>query len=154
MFRSPLTAAILQKKIDQLDIASDWVVKSAGTWTPNGLPSPEITRKIGRRLGLTGIEKHRTRQVDKKLLEKTDLIIVMEVNHKETLSFEFPKIKNRVFLLTKIVKGKSYDIPNPTAPGIDANEVANELAGLISDGFVKIMEMAITLSRKNGSEIL
>jgi protein-tyrosine phosphatase len=149
MFRSPLTAAILQKKIDQLDIASDWVVKSAGTWTPNGLPSPDITRQIGRRLGLTGIENHRTWQIDKKLLEKADLIIVMEVNHKETLSFEFPKIKNRVFLLTEIVKGKSYDIPNPTAPGVDANEVANELAGLISVGFVKIMDKVKTISSKN-----
>jgi protein-tyrosine-phosphatase len=154
MFRSPLTAAILQKKIDQLDNAVDWVVNSAGTWTTNGLPPPEITRQIGCRLELSGIENHRTHQVDEKLLEKSDLIIVMEANQKEALSTEFPKIKNRIFLLTEIVEEKSYDIPDPTSPGIDADEVANELAGLISIGFVRILDKVRTISRSNCSDIL
>lgn len=147
MFRSPIAAAILQKEIDQQENASDWLVNSAGTWTTNELPAPEFTRKISKRLELPDIEKHRTRQVDGNLLENTDLIIVMEANHKEALISEFPSIKNRVFLLTEIVKGKSIDIPDPVMLLIDADNVANQIADLISIGFDKILDVADSISR-------
>jgi protein-tyrosine phosphatase len=152
-FRSPIAAAILKKEIDQLEKRVDWEVNSAGTWTLNGLPPPEITRQIGRRLELSGIENHRTHQVDEQQLEKTDLIIVMEANHKEALTNEFPIIKERIFLLTEVVEGKIYDIPDPATQGIDADEVAKELMNLISVGFVKILDMARTISRNHGSAI-
>jgi protein-tyrosine phosphatase len=153
MFRSPLASAILQKEIDKWDNPLDWILNSAGTWTTNGLQPPEITRKMSKRLKLAGVENHRTRQVDRNLLENTDLIIVMETNHKEAIISEFPTIKDRVFLLTEIVEGKAIDIPDPSSPGIEATEVADLLVSLISIGVDKILEEARTKSRNHNSNI-
>jgi protein-tyrosine-phosphatase len=112
---------------------------------------PPITIQIGHRLGLNGIEHHRTRQVDQTLVDESDLIIVMEANHKEALINEFPSIQGKVFLLSEIIDGKVYDIPDPASPMIDADEVANELTQLISCGFDKIIEIAKTLARNKYS---
>jgi protein-tyrosine-phosphatase len=150
-FRSPLAATLLQKQIDLLPDSVDWLVHSAGTWTSDGLPPPPITIQIGHRLGLNGIEQHRTRQVDQTQVDESDLIVVMEANHKEALINEFPSIQGKVFLLIEIVIGKVYDIPDPASPMVDADEVADELTQLISRGFVKIIELAKTLARNKYS---
>jgi protein-tyrosine phosphatase len=146
-FRSPISAKLLQKHIDLLPDTVDWHIHSAGTWTTDGLPPPPITIQIGHRLGLDGIENHRTRQVNQTQLDESDLIIVMEANHKEALTNEFQAIQGKVFLLTEIVHGKVYDIPDPASPMVDADEVANELTQLISHGFDKIIELAKTLAK-------
>ncbi len=150
-FRSPISAKLLQKQIDLLPNSADWQIHSAGTWTTDGLPPPPITIQIGHRIGLRGIELHRTRQVDQTQVEESDLIIVMEANHKEALINEFPSIQRKVFLLSEIVNGKVYDIPDPATPMVDADEVANELTQLISHGFDKIIELTKTLSRNKYS---
>jgi protein-tyrosine-phosphatase len=150
-FRSPLAATLLQKQIDLLPDSADWLIHSAGTWTTDGLPPPPITIQICHRLGLDEIEHHRTRQVNQTQVDESDLIIVMEANHREALINEFPAVREKVFLLAEIVKGKVYDIPDPASPMVDADEVANELTQLISSGFVKIIELAKTLARNKYS---
>ena len=142
MFRSPIAAGILQKEIDQSEDSTNWVIRSAGTWTTNGSPLPPITRQIGRQLGLYSIERHRTQQLDEKLLEETDLIVVMEGNHKEAIIDEFPQYKDKIFLLSEIADNKLYDIPDPTSPGIDAEEITSELLKLISTGYSQILDTA------------
>jgi protein-tyrosine-phosphatase len=150
-FRSPISAKLLQKQIDLLPNSVNWHIHSAGTWTTDGLPPPPITIRIGHRIGIRGIELHRTRQVNQTQVDESDLIIVMEANHKEALINEFPSIQGKVFLLSEIVDGKVYDIPDPASPMVDADEVANELTQLISCGFDKIIELAKTLARNKYS---
>jgi protein-tyrosine phosphatase len=150
-FRSPFSAKLLQKQIDLLPDSVDWLVHSAGTWTTDGLPPPPITIQIGHRLGLNGIEQHRTRQVDQTQVDESDLIIVMEANQKEALINEFPAIQGKVFLLSEMVNSKVYDIPDPASPMVDADEVADELTQLISRGFVNIIELAKILARNKYS---
>jgi protein-tyrosine phosphatase len=151
-FRSPIAAVLLQKEIDLLPDPADWHIHSAGTWTTDGLPPPPITIQIGHRLGLDRIEQHRTRQVCDTLLENSDLIIVMEANHKEALINEFPAIQGKVFLLAEVVDGKVFDVPDPASPLIDADEVANELAHFIARGFNKITTKARLLANNRHSE--
>jgi protein-tyrosine phosphatase len=146
-FRSPIAAALLQKEIDLLPDFAKWHIHSAGTWTTAGLPPPPITVQIGNRMGLAEIEQHRTRQVNGILLEDADMIIVMEANHKEALVNEFPAIQGKVSMLAEIFDGKVYDIPDPATPMVDAEEVANELAQLISKGFTKITTKAWLLAK-------
>ncbi len=148
MFRSPLAAAILQREIEQKDDPSEWIVRSAGTWTMNGSPPPPITRQAADRLGLFGMESHRTTQLDESLLDECDLILVMESNHKEAIVSEFAKVKERVFLLSELAEGKIYDIPDPTIPEINADEVADELAKLITTGYRNILDKAYLLSER------
>ena len=145
-FRSPLAAACLLDAIQKAQPPGTWIVESAGTWTKAGMRAPELARQIANKLGLPGLESHRTRQVDQKLLSRFDLSIVMETGHKEALCIEFPFIKKRVMMLSEIVEGIQYDIHDPAAPDVDPNEVANELKKLIDEGANKITRLAESLS--------
>ncbi len=126
--------------------AGVWTVESAGTWTKGGMPVPEIVLQIGKRLGLTGLEKHHSRPVDHYLLTKFDLSLVMEAGHKEALGIEFPNLQKKIRLLSEVVNGISQDIPDPIVPGINPNLVADEIKSLIDKGAGKIFHLATVLS--------
>jgi protein-tyrosine-phosphatase len=141
-FRSPLAAACLKKLIQEKLPQGEWLVGSAGTWIKDGLPAPQLTLLAARSLGLTGLEGHKTRQVSQILLEKCDLVLVMESGHKEALRYEFPDLAGRIFLLSEIVDGVAYDIPDPAHPSIDPEVVAQTLLRLIQKGYPSIFSRA------------
>ena len=147
-FRSPLAAACLLDAFRVARPAGVWIVESAGTWTKAGMPAPEISRQIASELGLSGLEGHRTRQVDQELLSRFDMSIVMESGHKEALRIEFPSIKTRIYMLSEVVEDARFDIPDPAAPDVDPNEVAIELKILIDKGVNNIIHLAESLSTK------
>jgi protein-tyrosine phosphatase len=146
-FRSPIAAACLLKNIEHENTGRKWIVESAGTWARAGLPAPAIALQAANQLGLDGLDRHLTRQIDQELLTKFDLIIVMEIGHKEAMRSEFPSVVGRVYLLPEIVDGISYDIPDPSDPNIDPEEVGRELSMLIARGKEKILQLAEPLGK-------
>jgi len=148
-FRSPLAAALLSRQLELDHPNSAWRVESAGTWTKPGFPATSFVTHIARDFGLSDLETHRTRQVDQALLSSFDLCIVMEAGHKEALDNEFPSARGRVYLLSTIVEGVPYDIPDPARPGVDPVEVAHELKSLIDNGTARIVRLAQALAGQN-----
>ena len=146
-FRSPIAAACLLKNIEPENTDSKWIVESAGTWTKAGLPAPDITLKIANQLGLNGLDRHLTRQIDRKLLNEFDLIIVMELGHKEALYSEFPAVGGRLHLLSELADGFAYDIPDPADSGINPNEIGREIFMLTVRGKEKILRLAETFCK-------
>jgi len=144
-FRSPLAAACLLNIIDLEKPAGEWVVESAGTWTSEGQPVPALTIQVARKLGLRGLEKQRTRQVSRELLSRFDLSIVMEAGHKEALQMEFPEARSRIFMLSEVVEGIAYDIPDPAQPDVEAYPVSRELKMLIDRHADRIFKLAQSL---------
>src|SRR5512142_848275 len=89
--RSPMAAALFKARLEkQVPGSESWVVDSAGTWTKEGYPPSENSVKAmaRRKLDISG---HRSKEINKSLLEKSDLILVMELGHKEALQVEFPR---------------------------------------------------------------
>jgi len=117
-----------------------WVVESAGTWAKEGLSPQSFIVKIAKDLGLQGLEKHRSQQVTRKMMDQFDLIIVMETGHKEALRSEFQRAQKRIFLLSEIADGVSYDISDPTTPDIDPIKIAYQIDELINKGFKRIIQ--------------
>jgi protein-tyrosine phosphatase len=140
-FRSPLAALSFCKVLARKRPAGKWVVDSAGTWTKDGLPPQSFLVKTANRLGLQGLENHRSQQVNPELMD-FDLIIVMEAGHKEALCSEFQSSQKRIFLLSEIAEGISYDVVDPLKPNIDPNEIADKIDGLIKKGFNRIIKAA------------
>jgi hypothetical protein len=66
----------------------------------------------------------------------------MEQGHKEAISSEFRSVRQRLFLLSEIVDGSRYDIPDPGDPGTDPNDIARALCQLVLTGKEKILELA------------
>jgi protein-tyrosine-phosphatase len=150
-FRSPLGAACFLEALSHQTLDMEWRVESAGTWTSDGLPALAMAQKNAEKLGIKGLELHRSRQVSKELLAQYDLIIVMESGHKEALVTEFKQARSRIYMLSEIVDGIQYDIPDPVMPGNRPQDISLELHSLINQGATKIINLARTLYsiRKN-----
>ena len=68
----------------------------------------------------------------------------MEAGQKEALQVEFPKEREKIFLLSEVADGIPYDIPDPFGPeGATHQEIAKELCELIKRGFENICNMAL-----------
>jgi len=144
-FRSPLAAAFLLKLIGSDHRTDEWSVGSAGTWTEPGLPAASLAIKIANRLDLPGLDGHRTRLVSQELLEGYDLILMMETGQLEAIASEFHAVFGRSMLLSEVVDGIPYDIPDPVDLRNDPDEVASELQMLIEKGGNKILKLAESL---------
>lgn len=144
-YRSPLAAAFFCKCLEQAADRGSWVVGSAGTWTQPGLPPEARALKDARDRGLD-IKSHRSRQVNIALLSQSNLVLVMESGQKEALQVEFPKDREKIYLLSEVTDGIPYDIPDPFGPDSGTHqEISNELYELIKRGFENICKLALDI---------
>ncbi len=148
-FRSPLAAACFNQILDQAGQLPSWCVESAGTWTIPDLPATSQAIRIADHLDLPGLAAHRTRQVDQELLDRFDLILVMEIGHLEALASEFPSACDRLNLLSEVADGSPYSILDPFDQNTDPEEVAAELVALIQNGSRHIIDLAERLHASN-----
>ena len=149
-FRSPLAAAFLIKSMGKSSGETGWRVESAGTWTEPGLPASAAAITIGEQLDLPGLKSHLTRQVSKELLDGYDLVLTMERGQLEAILSEFRDASGRTMLLSEVVDGLPYDIPDPIDLSNDPGEVASELEALIDKGADKILKTAAAKSLSRG----
>ncbi len=145
-FRSPLAAACMNEFIGTMQGTEKWRVESAGTWAQPGFPAAPQAVKAAERLGLNGLEAHRSRPVDQSLLDGFDLIVTMETGQLEGICSEFHSAASRVRLLSEIVEGISYNIPDPFRSDDDPQEVAADLHELIKKGGGRILDLARALN--------
>jgi len=142
-YRSPLAAAFFRNRLEQVADRGRWSVGSAGTWAQSGLPPDARALQDARDKGLD-IKSHRSRQINAVLLTQSNLVLVMEAGQKVALQVEFPKEREKIFLLSEAAEGVPYDIPDPFGPdGATHQEIANELYELIKRGFEKICNLAL-----------
>lgn len=141
-FRSPIAAAAFLKRLNDKGNAAGWRVSSAGIWTAAGQPPLPEAIRAATLCGLL-LEGHTTRLVEASILSASDLILVMESGQKEAILIEFPNLLGRVFLLSEVVEGVTYDISNPLASDENSSEeIAREVRNLVWNGYHKICELA------------
>jgi len=141
-YRSPLAAAAFLKRLE-LDGrlgAAAWTVGSAGTWTASGLPPLPEALRVARDLGLS-LADHRTSALEAGALSRSDLVLVMEQGHKESILSEFPSARGKVHLLSEAVDQTAYDIPDPAAPDVELAQVARQVYDLIGRGYESICRL-------------
>jgi len=141
-YRSPLAVAFFGQCLEQSTNRGIWSVSSAGTWAQPGLPPDARAIKDARDSGLD-IKAHRSRQVNAVLLSQSNLVLVMEAGQKEALQVEFPKEREKIYLLSEVADGIPFDFPDPFGPDSSTHqEIANELYELINRGFENICKLA------------
>jgi len=118
-----------------------WKVESAGTWAMDGQPAARYAQQVLKERG-SDLSQHRSRVVDRELLESFNLILVMEQGHKEALRFEFPGVASHVYLLSEMVD-VSRDIQDPVGGTLlDFEDTARELDRILEKGSEKIRRLA------------
>jgi protein-tyrosine phosphatase len=138
--RSPFAAACLRKEIAGRGLAGEWRVFSAGTWTENGLPAVPDALASAQRLGID-LSEHASQAITAELLRQADVVILMERGQREALGSEFPESQNKLYLLSEVATGRSYDIPDlpKLASGAD---VYVEIESLVRASVDRISELA------------
>lgn len=149
MYRSPIAAEIFRNLLLLDGKQNHWQVSSAGTWTTEGRPAPNDAIEIARSVGVD-LNGHKTRMVNQKMLEEADLVLVMEEGHKEALRVEFPFAQQKVHLLSHIVHGLAYDIPDPAAARNETKIIIQELVNMIQTGYANIYKFAESGLKKIG----
>ncbi len=145
-FRSPLAEVYFQYLIDQDPNIQHVCVESAGTWAWDGSPATSDAQNIAEKIGLT-LSEHRSREVSESILVDADLVLVMELGHKEAILQEFPLVGDRVYLLSEVIKGMAFNIPDPYVTGESPYQIGNELIDLIKEGYANILQFANNSAR-------
>ena len=139
MFRSPIAEAAFRDQLGR-DGLPGWTVSSAGTWTAPGQPPPRATVDLARSLGLD-LSGHLTRLVDESMLAAADAVLVMESGHKEAIEVEFPSARKKIYLISQVLTGKAYDIPDPALAKDELETILRGLVDLIRTESGKIVAL-------------
>ena len=95
--RSPMAEGILKKILTDQGI-SRIIVESAGTMAPYEMKPTAFAQITTIERGID-ISKHRSIDISKSMIDKTDLILVMEKAHKRFIQNMTNAIEDKVFLL-------------------------------------------------------
>ena len=140
MCRSPMAEGLFIKLLKQRAPQSEWLVSSAGVWAMDGSRASEGAAKAMQRRGID-LGYHRARVVSREMILDSDLILVMERNHKEALQAAFPQYADKIYMLTEMV-GLSHDIRDPIGgASMDYDDTADELEQLLESGFHQIQSL-------------
>jgi protein-tyrosine-phosphatase len=140
--RSPMAEAILKDLIRQDGKESLCQVRSAGTWTRNGLTASPLSLQAMEDLELD-IRPHRSHYLTSQDIDGASLIIVVTQDHKEALSAEFPRAREKVYLLSEMADERG-DIDDPSGSGSFElhRTCAQEIKRLLEKGYSRILELA------------
>jgi tRNA threonylcarbamoyl adenosine modification protein (Sua5/YciO/YrdC/YwlC family) len=117
---------------------SDVDVLSAGMMV-EGMSATEATRSVLSRQGID-VSGHRSRRITPDMLNKADMIVVMERLHEAKVLALAPQVKNRLFLLREFTRtdGSDLDLPDPIGRPV---EVYEEVFAVIREALQKIIEI-------------
>lgn len=139
-FRSPIAAEAFRSLVLNDGRNTQWQVKSAGTWTTSGKYVLHKAVEVARTFGLN-IEGHLTRALDKAMLEEFDIVLVMTTGHKESIQVDFPFARKKVHLISQVLEGIEYDIPDPAAANGETYEIIRDLVTMIRLGYKNIYKL-------------
>jgi protein-tyrosine-phosphatase len=109
--RSPMAEAILKDTLKREGLEGV-EVSSAGIHALVGEEASPAARKLLAERGID-ISGHRSRQIDRILIEKADLILVMDRYQLAVIESLLPQTKGKVFLLRHFSPDGDQDIPDP-----------------------------------------
>jgi protein-tyrosine-phosphatase len=139
--RSPMAEAILKDLLRQDGKEQLYEVRSAGTWTRNGLSASLPALQAMKELGLD-ISGHRSHHLTSQDIEDANLILVMTQDHKEALDVEFPQARAKTYLLSEMTDNR-YDIDDPAGSSSPEAHLicAQEMRKLVRKGYSRILEL-------------
>lgn len=105
--RSPMGEALLKHRAQQK--RPSLMVSSAGIGALAGWPADSIVQEILLEQGID-CSGHRARQLTESMLLDSDLVLVMEKNHRREIERMFPNVCGKVHLLGK---WDDFEIPDP-----------------------------------------
>jgi len=122
------------------DRKSAYTVSSAGTHAAQGSPASDQAVAAMKAIGID-IAGHRSRQVNKNLVEKADLILALSESHADFLKDHFPDASGKIFLLSEYAeKSKAkQDVPDPAGGNLEEYQETRDQIKRYIDKIVRKM---------------
>jgi len=117
--RSPMAAALFKKAAQEKRLNVD--VESCGITAFSGMSASKGAIDVLRHVGID-IFGHKSKPLNKELVNWADLILVMERGHKNSILRDWPQAQNKVFLLTEFAKSGEKDIIDPIGKPFEVYE--------------------------------
>jgi protein-tyrosine-phosphatase len=133
-----MAAAILRQRIIGLGLSDQVTVESAGVWARAGYPAAEdaVTVLSGRNISLVD---HRSRELTVSMLQRADVVLVMEEAHRRSIFYQEPGQLRKVLLVTELV-GEQSDVGDPYGGPIEGYIRAEaQLEALIDSGMPRLL---------------
>ncbi len=132
--RSPMAEGILKSGLPS-DIVEWTLVESAGTFGLSGTPATREAIQVSREAGID-ISEHRSRPLDRGLIEEVDLILAMEPLHVDWVIRTCPGAEGKVHLLAEFAaerpSARGGIIEDPIGGTLDVyRECFREISGHI-----------------------
>jgi len=108
--RSPLAEVYFRDKAKKESVLIS--VSSAGIETLPGRPAHNLAKEVAGHFGIS-LENHAAKQLHQKLLDQSDMILVMEVSQKERLARLYPRERHKIFVLGRFCGRGPLDIADP-----------------------------------------
>ncbi len=108
--RSPMAASVFRKMAAEVNLNVD--VESCGTTSFLGMAATKNAVDVLRHEGYD-IKGHKSKPINKELIDWADLILTMEMMHKEIILKQWPQAEKKVFVMTGFAKSKEKDIIDP-----------------------------------------
>ena len=108
--RSPLAEAYFVAQVRKQGLAL--TVSSAGIETTAGKPAHLLAQEVARQEGIS-LVRHATTPLFQDLMQRSDLVLVMEVAQKDRVAKLYPRERHKVFVLGQFCKKGPLDIDDP-----------------------------------------
>jgi protein-tyrosine-phosphatase len=141
--RSPLAEVIAQRHLEEAGI-DDVEVSSAGTFASDGSCASSGSLEVARENGLD-LEGFTSRTLDAEILDRADLVLVMEPGHRSGVLGLSPTADTKTFLLGELAgqSGPGASVADPFGGTQDSyRRTFRRIHDLVRDAFPKILEMA------------
>lgn len=108
-----MAEGIMRKKLKLMKI-ENIAVSSAGISALNGSEASKKAVEISKEGGVD-ISEHKARAIDEDIVEKADMILVMDSIQREELLTNFPKASNRIYFIGSFLNenGEEKEILDP-----------------------------------------
>lgn len=117
--RSPMAEVILKKAIKESGKnIEEYCISSAGISTANGMDASKNSIEALKELGID-LSNHKSRVINKNLIDKSDIILTMTKYHKEILVQAVPKCKEKVYTFKGFANQDESDISDPFGGSLD-----------------------------------
>jgi protein-tyrosine phosphatase len=139
--RSPMAEGMLKAMLHTDRHDALYRVRSAGTWTQDGLRASPLAAEAMEKVGID-IADHRTHHLTAQDMAAASMVIVMTRGHSEALRAEFPEARHKIVLLSELA-GETHDVSDPY--GSDSLEpyrqCASEIDRLLTAGYPRLLEL-------------
>lgn len=131
---------MLKQELAARNLPGEWTVESAGSWVHDLVPATSEAFFEAQRRGLD-LSTHIAKGIEVLDLDSADLFLVMEQGQKESILIDFPKLRDRIYLLSEL-SGPGFSIPDPYVTKERSDVIAQEIETLIKENFEEILSLA------------